>query len=72
MLRSLWSPCCAIAVDPLAGEIGADLGTSRIVVVLAVPLVVRGAADETVRSDSFCAFARSAWLKADHAGEDRN
>ena len=30
------------------------------------------AADERGRSDSFSAPARSAWLKADHAGEDRN
>lgn len=35
--------------------------------------VVRStAADEGVRSDSFSAAARSAWLKADCAGEDRN
>ena len=52
-----------ISCASLTGRLGASGGRG---------FVRTTAADGRIRSDSFSALARSAWLKADHAGEDRN
>lgn len=72
-LRPLQSRIVRIAADPLAEETNADLGTNRIVVVLAALRVARGTAAGEKGPQRFLFRLRQVCLlRANHGGEDGN